>query len=180
MIMILMGTGFEEAEALIPCDFLRRAGLDVKLISLYDKLTVSGGHGIKVECDLSINSVSELPEAIILPGGLGGVEEISACPKALELIKRCHSENKTVAAICAAPTVLGKLGILNDKKATCYPDMRSQLICSRWVDSDVVVDKNVLTSKAAGTASEFAFALITHLLGKEASEKVLSSVYFPR
>jgi 4-methyl-5(b-hydroxyethyl)-thiazole monophosphate biosynthesis len=180
MIFILMGKGFEEAEALIPCDFLRRAGLEVKLVSLYDEKTVSGGHGIKVECDASINSTDSLPDAIVLPGGLGGVNEISACPKALELVKSCYAENKTVAAICAAPTILGKLGILKDKKATCYPDMKNELICGKWVDSDVVIDGKIVTSKAAGTASEFAFALISHLLNEESAKKVSASVYFPR
>ena len=180
MIFILMGKGFEEAEALIPCDFLRRAGLEVKLVSLYDEKTVSGGHGIKVECDVSINETDSLPEAIVLPGGLGGVNEISACPKALELVKSCYAENKTVAAICAAPTILGKLGILKDKKATCYPDMKTELICGEWVDNNVVIDGKIVTSKAAGTASEFAFALISHLLNEESAKKVSASVYFPR
>lgn len=180
MIAILLGNGFEEAEALIPVDFLRRADLDVKTVSLYTNYPVTGGHGIAVKADCLFSDLTALPEAVILPGGLGGVNEIEKCPKALELVRRCMEEGRVVGAICAAPTILSHLGLLQNKKVTCYPDMRHELQCKEWLNLPVVTDGNLVTSKAAGTASEFAFALIEILKGKEAAQKVKESVHFPR
>ncbi len=180
MIAILLGNGFEEAEALIPADYLRRAELDVKTVSLYNEDPVSGGHGIVVKADCLLKDLRELPEALILPGGLGGVSEMERSPAATELIRRCCEENKVVGAICAAPTLLSRLGLLENKRVTCYPDMKQQLSCKEWLDAPVVTDGKLVTSMAAGTASEFAFALIEALKDPQSAQEVKNSIYFPR
>lgn len=179
MITVLLGNGFEEAEALIPVDYLRRAELDVKTVSIYSNYPVTGGHGIAVKADLLLGDLKELPEAVILPGGLGGVNEIAKCQKAMELVADCHRAGKLVGAICAAPTLLSRLGILQELDATCYPDMKEALDCKQWLDEPVVVRGKVITSMAAGTASEFAFALIEALKTKNDANRVRESIYYP-
>ena len=180
MICILLGEGFEEAEALVPADMLRRAGVDVKLTSLSHDLTVAGSHGISVTCDLSIGGAAAkgLPEALILPGGMGGVNALEASKKANEMIKKCFEANVLIGAICAAPTLLSSMGLISDRRATCYPDLKEGMDCLEWVDENVVRDGNLITSKAAGTAYDFAFALTEALCGEQTAKKVKDSVYF--
>lgn len=181
MIYILLGDGFEEAEALVPADMLKRAGLDVKLVSLTHDPVVTGSHGISVNCDMWIGGAAakELPEALILPGGMGGVNAIEESKKATELIKKCFEAKTLTGAICAAPTLLSSMGLIADRRATCYPDLKESMDCLEWTDEDVVRDGNLITSKAAGTAYGFAFALIGALCGEQAVKKVKASVYYP-
>ena len=115
MIALLLANGFEEAEALVPCDFLRRAGLDVRLVSIYDTPKVTGGHGICVQCDLCLKELGDLPQAVILPGGLGGVQELAASPACQKLVKDCYRAQGVIGAICAAPTLLSAWGLTDDQ-----------------------------------------------------------------
>ncbi|MBQ9545014.1 MAG: DJ-1/PfpI family protein [Clostridia bacterium] len=182
MVCILLGDGFEEAEALVPADMLRRAGADVKLVSVTHDLIVTGSHGICVAADLWIGSAAAkgLPEALILPGGMGGVESIKNSKRANEFITKCFEENVLIGAICAAPTLLSSMGLIKDKRATCYPDMKDLMDCAEWVDEDAVRDGDLITSKAAGTAYQFAFALIEALCGEQAAKKVKASVFYAK
>ena len=180
MIALLLANGFEEAEALVPCDFLRRAGLDVRLVSIYDTPKVTGGHGICVQCDLCLKELGDLPQAVILPGGLGGVQELAASPACQKLVKDCYRAQGVIGAICAAPTLLSAWGLTDDKNLTCYPDMQDQATCRTWQNSPCVTDGRLVTSMAAGTASEFAFALIEVLKDVACAQEVARQVYFPR
>ena len=125
MVYVLLGTGFEEIEALTPVDLLRRAGVEVRTVGLNGKI-VYGSHAIGVEADMTIEEldVSDA-QMIVLPGGLGGVASIRSCQKALETVRAVYEMDKYVAAICAGPTVLAELGLLTGVKATCYPEHRS-------------------------------------------------------
>lgn len=179
MVCILLGTGFEEAEALVPADLLRRAKIPVCLAGV-DGLTVTGAHNITVTADCSVADVNEDElELVFLPGGLGGVDAIKSSSAAMELIRRAYAKGVKLAAICAAPTILNDLGMLDGKRAVCYPSMRDQLTGALPHDgSPVVEDGNIITGEAAGSAFTFGFKLIEALRSPEAAEKVRRAVYY--
>ena len=178
MVAILLGTGFEEVEAIAPCDLLRRAGIETCFVGLEEK-TVTGGHGIAVEADCVLNELdSSKIEMLVLPGGLGGVNSILGSSAAMELIEKTYHEGKYIAAICAAPTILAKLGITDGKQATCYPGMEDQMGTAKMVPGAAVRDGKILTGKAAGTAMDFALCLIETLLDADKAEQVKQSVFY--
>lgn len=180
MVSVLLGSGFEEAEALVPVDLLRRAGVEVVLTALTEELEVSGGHGITVKADTTLSRLdrSEL-EMVILPGGLGGVAAISHCPEALELIRSLSARGKYVAAICAAPTLLASLGLLEQRKAVCYPGMEDEMAGAEvQIGSPVVTDEYFITAEAAGSSFVFGLKLVELLKGAEVAEQVKNSVHY--
>lgn len=179
MVYILLGSGFEEAEALVPADLLRRAKIPVCLVGV-DGLTVTGAHGITVTADCGMEAVRpEEAEMVMLPGGLGGVDAIRSCPEAVDLIKYAYEHGIKLSAICAAPTVLSELGMLTGKHAVCYPSMLDQLTDSLPHDGRCVVeDGGIVTGEAAGSAFEFGFKLIEVLRGTDAAQKVRNAVHF--
>ena len=177
MVYILLGTGFEEIEALTPVDLLRRAGVEVKTVGLNGKI-VYGSHAIGVEADMTIEEldVSDA-EMLVLPGGLGGVASIRGCGKALEAVKAVWAAGKYVAAICAGPTVLAELGLLTGKKATCYPGQIPNMCDAMVVENAAcVTDGRVITGTSAGTAVPFALALIEALKGAEAARAIADQI----
>jgi len=179
-IYVLLADGFEEIEALTPTDVLRRAGYDVKTVSIYDRINVEGGHGITVNADMTLSELSLDGECcIILPGGGLGVENLKASQKVRETVKKQNDLGGYIAAICAAPTLLSDLGLLKDKAATCYPDMRSQLLCAEIPENaSVVCDGNIITSAGAGTSGDFAFVLCSVLGKDEMSEKLRNAMCY--
>ncbi len=177
MLNILFADGFEEVEALSVVDMARRAGIEVQMISLNETKEVVGGHNIKIVCDRLLEEAL-LGEGIVLPGGIPGVPNIEKNEKAVELINKHYAEGKLVAAICAAPTLLGRKGILDNKKAVCYPSLMDELICGEKADYSVVTDNNVITSKSAGTALDFAFEIIKYLKDEKIAENVKNSIYY--
>ena len=168
MVYVLLGTGFEEIEALTPVDLLRRAGIEVTTVGLNGKI-VYGSHRIGVQADITIDELDiSDAEMIVLPGGLGGVASIRGCSKALEAVKAVAAAGKYVAAICAGPTVLADLGLLTGVNATCYPgqipNMKDALVVE---NAACVTDGKIITGTSAGTAVPFALALIKALKGAE-------------
>ena len=140
MIYMLLGTGFEETEAIAPLDLLRRAGIDVQTVGLNGKV-IYGSHNIGVEADIEIQEMDlSKMEMIILPGGLGGVASIRGCKPAMDAIRFAHENGKYTAAICAGPTVLSDLGITDGKNATCYPGCESQMGSANLVCDAAVTD----------------------------------------
>lgn len=176
MVAILLGKGFEPMEAVTPCDILRRGGVEVKFVTLGD-ICVEGGHGITVcaDCTLDELDVSAV-SMVVLPGGLGGVESILSCPKALELIRELYAQGKYVAAICAAPTILAALSITDGKKATCYPGMERKMGSAEMVNAGAVRDGMVITGRAAGSAEEFGLLLLQTLRGKQIADSVADGI----
>ena len=173
MVYILLAEGFEEMEALVPADLLRRAGAEVALVGL-DAPVITGSHRISVSTDLRLEDVSlRSSDMLVLPGGLGGVMSMKASPSATDLIRNAHRTGCWLAAICAAPTLLGHLGILKGRKAVCYPGMEDQLTDAIvTADQAVVTDGKIITSRAAGSAYEIGFALISALFDHQKSEEV--------
>ena len=177
MVYVLLGTGFEEIEALTPVDLLRRAGVEVKTVGLNGK-TVYGGHTIGVVCDMEIGQldVSDA-EMIVLPGGLGGVASIRGCEAALKAVKAVYENGNYVAAICAGPTVLADLGLLTGKRATCYPGQIPNMKDAVVVENAAcVTDGKIITGTSAGTAVPFALALIEALKGADAAKAIANQI----
>ena len=176
MVYMLLGTGFEETEAIAPLDLLRRAGVSVATVGLNGKI-IYGSHGIGVEADLEIGEMDLTNmEMIVLPGGLGGVASIRACKEAMEAVRFAWENGKYTAAICAGPTVLADLGITNGKNATCYPGCEGQMGSANMVAEAAVIDGKLITGTSAGCAVPFGLALITALKGSEAAEAIAKQI----
>ena len=176
MVYMLLGTGFEETDAIAPLDLLRRADVSVATVGLNGKV-IKGSHGIGVEADIEIGEMDLTnTDMIVLPGGLGGVNSIKACPAALDAVRFAWENGKYVAAICAGPTILASLGITDGKKATCYPGCEEQMGNAVMVESAAVTDGKVITGTSAGCAIPFGLALITALKGQAAAEAVAKQI----
>ena len=176
MVYVLLGTGFEEVEAITPIDLLRRADIPVTTVGITGK-TVFGGHNIGIEADITIDEINpDDMDMIVLPGGLGGVASARASEKAMELLRYAWNNDKFVAAICAAPFVLGSLGLLAGRKATCYPGFEDRLTDAIFVGGKVAVDGNIITSAGMGCAQEFGYALACAYAGRESANRVMKQV----
>lgn len=177
MIYMLLGTGFEETEAIAPLDLLRRAGLSVSTVGINGK-TIYGSHGIGVEADLQLHQMDLTDlDMIILPGGLRGVASIQASEAALDAVRFAWENGKYVAAICAAPTILAGLGITDGRNATCYPGCEENMGKARMVpNAAAVTDGRLITGTSAGCAVPFALALIAALKGQQAADAIAQQI----
>ena len=179
MVYILLATGFEEAEALVPTDLLRRAGIDVALVSLEGD-PVTGGHGITVQADRSLGQVNlQDADMVVLPGGGQGVQNLGKHPAVAALVQEAIDRDLWLAAICAAPTLLARWGHLKGKRAVCYPGLEARMTGAvTCMDAGVVEDGKLITGRAAGSAFDFGLALIRVLAGAEESEKVRHAIHY--
>jgi len=177
MVYMLLGTGFEETEAIAPLDLLRRAGVEILTVGINGK-TVYGSHKIGVEADIELGEVDLTNlEMVILPGGLGGVASIRASKEAMDIVRFAYENNKFTCAICAGPTVLADLGIVDGKKATCYPGCESGMGNAIMQENAAsVIDGNVVTGTSAGCAVPFGLSLIEVLKGKEEAERIVKQI----
>lgn len=182
MIYILLGAGFEEAEALVTADILRRGGLEVRLAGIGGP-AVAGAHGITVEADCPAESVAlSAGDAVVLPGGMGGVNSIAASPAAMALAERAaKSDDLWLAAICAAPAMLAEAGLLpSGKSAVCYPGMEGALTAAGLVpcmDRHAVRDGKLVTGRAPGGAYGFGLTLLEALAGPDAARAVAAQMW---
>ena len=179
MVLVLLADGFEEAEALVPVDILRRCGIEVKTVSIMETKLVTGTHNIAIMADeLSADFNAGDFSAIILPGGLPGADHLENSAYVKELLISAQKNSKLICAICAAPKVLGLHGLLNGKKAVCYPGFEDKLIGAETLYDGVIVDGNIITSRAVGKSFDFAFA-IAKALGKEKeAEQVKKAILY--
>lgn len=177
MVYMLLGTGFEETEAVAPLDLLRRAEIPVLTVGVNGK-TVYGSHNIGIEADITLSEMDLTNlDMIILPGGLGGVASVSASEEALSALRFAYENDKFVAAICAGPTVLAKLDIVGNKNATCYPGCEGQMgIANMLPNEAAVIDGKLITGTSAGCAIPFGLALIEVLKGKAVAEKIQKQI----
>ena len=165
---IFLADGFEEIEALTVVDLLRRAGIDITTASIMGRKNVTGSHNITVEADALLEDIDfDSTDMIILPGGMPGTTNLGACAPLVEKIKEFDAKEKMLCAICAAPTVYGKLGLLKGKKACCYPGCEVDLLGADVQTSTVTKDSHFITSRGMGTAIDFGLAIIEHFQGKE-------------
>lgn len=178
MIYIFLADGFEEVEALAPLDILRRANLDTVTVGVTGEF-VTGAHNITVKADISIGDVSfENIDAVILPGGLGGTENLDKNEIVKNAVKYANDNKKLVCAICAAPSILGKMGLLKGKKATCYPGFENTFDGGEYVKQSVAVCDNFITSDGMGSAYKFGFEIVAALCGIEKAEEIKSQIQY--
>lgn len=179
-VYVFLATGFEEIEALTPVDILRRGGVDVNLVSITGNEIVTGARGINVKADVLFEDLDkDAADMLVLPGGMPGTTNLMAYEPLMELVKAYNLKGKYVTAICAAPTIFGKIGLLSGKKATCYPGMEGDLTGADVKYDSVVVDGNIVTSRGMGTALDFALKLLEINTGsvEEAKSMATKVVY---
>ena len=180
MIYVFLADGFEEVEALAPVDILRRAGKDVCTIGVGGS-TIRGTHGICVACDAVIDAVStaDKPEAVILPGGMPGTNNLECNDTVRDFVRDAYEDGRLVCAICAAPSILGHMGLLEGRKATCFPGFEQALLGADATGESVCCDGNLLTAKGAGVALDFGFAIVQTLCGAETAVRLRSGMQCP-
>jgi 4-methyl-5(b-hydroxyethyl)-thiazole monophosphate biosynthesis len=172
--MVTLADGFEDIEALTVVDLLRRAGISVDTVGVVGTVITSRSN-VRVMVDKKIGDVSaDDYDVIVLPGGHQGVQNLNRSSKLIEILKDFNENGKLIAAICAAPSILAKIGLLDDKKATIFPGMERELPKPRA--ERVVVDGNVITSQAPGTAIEFALKLVEKLAGKNKADEIKNQI----
>ena len=170
MIYMFLAEGFEEVEALAPLDLIRRAGLEIKTVGVGSK-TVVGSHGIPVVADITENEFSDnAPDMVILPGGMPGTKNLDASEVVHKAIADAVKNDAYVCAICAAPMILGKLGLLRGKNAVCYPGFEKYLDGAILPDKKVVHDGKVITAKGMGAAIEFGLSIVSALKDEKAAD----------
>ena len=167
-VAIFFADGFEEIEALTPVDILRRGGIDTVTVSIGEDLTIHGSHNIDIKADIRISELDfDSVDMIVLPGGKIGHQNLEACKALTDKIAEFNEAGKFVAAICAAPTILGRMGILKGHDATCYGGMEAALEGANKLTDSVVVSGNIITSRGPATTIPFALKLAELLNGKE-------------
>ncbi len=179
MVYVFLAGGFEEIEALTTVDLLRRAEIQVKTVSIMEDKLVYGAHGVGVEADILFKEgLYDRCAMLILPGGMPGTENLCNHRELNEELKDFYAAGKPVAAICAAPMVLGRAGLLEGHTATIYEGMEDELAGAVHSSQKVVVSGNVITSKGPGTAMDFALALIAYLKGDEKAEEIKKELLY--
>lgn len=179
MVYVFLADGFEECEALAPVDILRRGGLDVKTVGVTGD-TVTGAHGIPVVCDISADDAEITKyDSVLLPGGMPGTTNLLKSEIVKSIVLRAAELNCIIGAICAAPMILGELGLLKGKKATCFPGFEEKLAGAFTCEMPVVKDGNIITSRGAGTAYDFGFELLSAITNdKEATKKLKQTMQY--
>ena len=180
-VALLLAEGFEEAEAITPVDLLRRAGIDCVTVSLTEEKLVPSSRHIPVLADKSWDEMDfDGCDGVVLPGGLAGTERLLRDARVEELLRRFGEADKLTAAICAAPTVLAKAGLLEGKRAICYPGLEDRLTGALVTCEEAVRDGTVITSRGMGTSVPFALALVAYFLGNDAAETLAAKIVYRR
>lgn len=176
---VLLADGFEEIEALTVVDLLRRARIYVDTVSVSDEYMVDGSHGINVQTEDLFDEVdfSEF-DMIVLPGGMPGTSNLQSHQGVCRIVREFCEEGKYVGAICAAPSILGNMGLLKGKRAACYPTVEDQLQGAVLVTSPVVQDGNIITSRGMGTAVDFGLKLVEVMTDKLKADEVAESIIY--
>lgn len=177
MVYLFLADGFEETEALCPLDLLRRAGAQVKTVGI-PGVTVTGSHGVMMKADIPASAAvfDESLEMIVLPGGMPGTTNLEASETVRKAIRFASGQGAVIGAICAAPSILGKMGLLSGRAAVCYPGFEKYLTDANLSEKSVVTDENFITAKGMGVSLEFGLALVAALYGTDAADKLRASV----
>lgn len=176
---IFMADGCEEIEGLTVVDIARRAGLEIDMISIMGRTEVTGSHGIRFQTETTKEEANFADyDGIVLPGGMPGTVRLGEDAKVGEIIRQFASEGKLVAAICAAPSVLGQAGLLEGKRATCHPGFEEKLTGAEFVAEPAVADANIITSRGMGTAVAFALEIVRYFMDDAAVEKVCTGLVY--
>lgn len=176
-IITILASGFEETEAVTFIDLLRRAQVKVTVLGL-EAREVRGAHDISIIADDIFPAFNGAFDGIVLPGGMPGTRNLAASATLLDLVRETNRRKALCAAICAAPTVFAKAGILKGITATCFPGMEKELAGAAFIDQPVVRDNNIITSRGVGTAIPFSLELIAYLAGKETADKIADAIVY--
>ncbi len=177
MVCTFLAPGFEEVEALAVVDLLRRAKIETKLVSTTDDIYVTSSHNITIKADCLIDEVDYSQEDIVfLPGGIPGTPNLENNKRVIELVLDFYNSGRKIAAICAAPSIFGHLGLLKGKNATSYPDFMSELTGATVVEDAVVIDGNIITSRGMGTAIDLGLALVGIIKGEEFASNLAKTI----
>lgn len=180
-VFIFLANGHEEIEALTVVDMLRRASIDIETVSITGTLNVEGSHGIKLLADKVFEDINvDEADMLVLPGGMPGTLNLEAYSPLMKAVDKFNGQGKYISAICAAPTVFGRRGLLNNKNACCYPDMEGDLKGAMVSYENVVLDGNILTSRGMGTAIDFALAIIEIFQGKNVAEDLAKKIVYSK
>jgi len=178
-VYIFLADGFEEIEGLTVVDLLRRAHIEINMVSITGRLQVTGSHKISVMADMLFEDARfDDADMLVLPGGMPGTINLMEHKGLDKLLRKFNSENKNIAAICAAPSILGSKGFLEGKYATCYPGFEDKLTGSNVRKQDVVVDGNIITSRGMGTAIDFALAIIRKLTDENTAKDIADKIVY--
>lgn len=176
-IAVHLADGFEEIEALTIIDILRRAELEVLSVSINNNKLVKGAHGIKVEADALFDDINyNTIDMIILPGGMPGTLNLEAHEELKKKVIEFDIDEKWIGAICAAPSILGKMAMLEDREATCYPGFEKYMLGTKLSKESVVVDRNIITSRGPATAIDFSLKLVELLISKEKADELAKGI----
>ncbi len=180
MVLVFLANGFEEIEALTPVDILRRGGVEVTTAGVGGKTVVSS-HRITVEADAAASELHDFSEveAVILPGGMPGTLNLEKDPTVIQAVTYCAEKGLLLGAICAAPSILGHLGLLQGKKAVCYPSFEQELRGAVPCEQYVCRDGQIITARGMGVSTEFGLELLAALKGEETARKVKASIQCP-
>ncbi len=174
---IFLADGFEEIEAITPIDLLRRANIEITSVSISNSKTVIGAHNISIAADAIFSEVNfEAADLLILPGGMPGTKNLDAHAGLKYILEQQASQGKLIAAICAAPSILGKMNLLKDKEAICYPGFEDQLIGTSLSERKVVQSGAFITAMGAGVAIEFSLKIIENLKGKAVADQIAKTI----
>lgn len=177
--LILLADHFEDVEALITIDMLRRAKIDVDLVSISKNINLVTQSKVNIQADYLVENINvDDYQFLIIPGGKAVFETHLSSNVTLSIVDSFYQKGKLIATICAAPIILGKLGILDNQNYVCFPDCKNNIEKGIFQNKKVVVQKNIITSKAAGTTFDFAFEIIKYLTNETLAKKVLESVYY--
>lgn len=178
-VCVFLADGFEEIEGLTVVDILRRAGLEAVTASVKDEISVTGSHNITVLADKTAAEVDfDGIDMLVLPGGMPGTKNLAASELVKEKILEFHQQGKWLAAICAAPSVFGDMGLLNEERAACYPGFEEHLKGAEVTEEKVVVSGHFITSRGMGTAILFALQIVEQLLDKEKADRIKASIIY--
>ncbi len=178
-VLVYLADGFEECEALLVVDILRRAGIDVVTVSITGNPVVTSTHRVCIYADALLAETNVgLFDAIVLPGGIPGTPNLAACEEVTMACAQFAAAGKLVAAICAAPSILGKLGLLEGKKATVYPGMEETLTGAEPVSAETVREGAIITGQAMGAAIPFALTVVDALLGGDVAKNLASDICY--
>ena len=178
-VFIFLAEGFEEIEGLTVVDLLRRAKIDITMVSVTGNINVTGSHQITTITDVLFEEANfSDADMLVLPGGMPGTAHLMKHAGLDKLLKKQHALGKPLAAICAAPSVLGAKGLLAGKNATCYPGYEESLIDAKICNSSVVTDGNITTSKGMGTSIDFSLSLIRSIKGEDEARKIAEAIQY--
>lgn len=179
MVYLFLADGFEEIEGLTVVDMLRRAEIEITTVSITGKESVNGAHNIEVKADGLFEEYDyETADMLVLPGGMPGTRNLAAHEGLVNLLKEFREEDKALAAICAAPSILGEQGLLKGKSVTCFPGFEDKLLEANPTGHKAVTDGNIITGKGMGTAIDFSLEIIQFLKDKETAEKIGKAIQY--